>query len=156
MPTQTLRPLHVAFVLCLCMLVFPLAPRWRHRVMWWDWIAFALSIAIAAYLIQGGDDFGFDVRAFVRMQLIVAGIQLGKFHPELRVVRRLAGGAVQHFEGLAELPVFLINGKQIAVSHKQLGIPADRRQVGLDRQVRFPDFGIGPTQPGEHLARSLR
>ena len=106
--------------------------------------------------IQGGDDFGFDVRAFVRMQLIVAGIQLGKFHPELRVVRRLAGGAVQHFEGLAELPVFLINGKQIAVSHKQLGIPADRRQVGLDRQVRFPDFGIGPTQPGEHLARSLR
>ncbi|MGH7187347.1 MAG: TRAP transporter permease, partial [Pseudomonadota bacterium] len=36
-PTQTLRPLHVAFVLFLCFLVFPVAPRFRHRVMWWDW-----------------------------------------------------------------------------------------------------------------------
>src|SRR5215470_9611583 len=38
-PTQTLRPVHVAFVLFLCFLVFPMAPRWRHRVMWWDWLA---------------------------------------------------------------------------------------------------------------------
>ncbi len=56
-PTQTLRPIHVAFVLCLCFLVFPVARRFRHRVMWWDWLAVALSIAIAVYLIQGGDDF---------------------------------------------------------------------------------------------------
>lgn len=55
-PTQTLRPVHVAFVLCLSFLVFPIARRFRHRVMWWDWIAIALSIAVAAYLIQGGDD----------------------------------------------------------------------------------------------------
>ncbi|HEX6017765.1 MAG TPA: TRAP transporter fused permease subunit, partial [Burkholderiaceae bacterium] len=47
----------VAFVLFLCFLLFPLAPRFRHRVMWWDWIAAALSIAIVVYLIQGGDDF---------------------------------------------------------------------------------------------------
>jgi len=56
-PTQTLRPIHVAFVLFLCFLVFPVAPRFRHRVMWWDWIAAALAIAIVAYAIQGGDDF---------------------------------------------------------------------------------------------------
>ena len=56
-PTQTLRPLHVAFVLGLCFLVFPVASRFRHRVMWWDWLAVALSIAIVAYLILGGDDF---------------------------------------------------------------------------------------------------
>ena len=56
-PTQTLRPLHVAFVLCLSFLVFPLAKRFRHRVMWWDWFAVALSIAIVVYLIRGGDDF---------------------------------------------------------------------------------------------------
>jgi TRAP transporter 4TM/12TM fusion protein len=56
-PTQTLRPLHVAFVLCLSFLVFPLAKRFRHRVMWWDWLAIALSIAIVAYAIHGGDDF---------------------------------------------------------------------------------------------------
>ena len=37
-PTQTLRPVHVAFVLFLSFLVFPVAARYRHRVMWWDWI----------------------------------------------------------------------------------------------------------------------
>jgi TRAP transporter 4TM/12TM fusion protein len=56
-PTQTLRLVHVAFVLFLCMLVFPLAPRFRHRVMWWDWIAALLAVAVVVYAIQGGDDF---------------------------------------------------------------------------------------------------
>jgi TRAP transporter 4TM/12TM fusion protein len=56
-PTQTLRPVHVAFVLFLCFLVFPVAKRFRHRIMWWDLLAAAASVAIAAYLIAGGDDF---------------------------------------------------------------------------------------------------
>ena len=56
-PTQTLRPVHVGFVLFLCFLVFPIATRFRHRIMWWDWLAAALSVAIVIYLIQGGDDF---------------------------------------------------------------------------------------------------
>ena len=55
-PTQTLRPVHVGFVLFLCFLVFPLHARFRHRVMWWDWLAAALSIAVVVYLIHGGDD----------------------------------------------------------------------------------------------------
>ena len=55
-PTQTLRPVHVGFVLSLCFLMFPIAARFRHRIMWWDWIAAALSIAVVVYLIQGGDD----------------------------------------------------------------------------------------------------
>ena len=56
-PTHTLRPVHVAFVLFLCFMVFPLHQRFRHRVMWWDWLAGALAIAVAVYLIRGGDDF---------------------------------------------------------------------------------------------------
>src|SRR5690349_8851564 len=56
-PTQTLRPVHVAFVLFLCFLVFPIARRFRHRVMWWDWICAALAIAMVVYALQGGDDF---------------------------------------------------------------------------------------------------
>ncbi|UCH18806.1 MAG: TRAP transporter fused permease subunit [Burkholderiales bacterium] len=56
-PTQTLRPIHVGFVLFLCFLVYPVANRWRHRIMWWDWLAALVSIAIVVYLIQGGDDF---------------------------------------------------------------------------------------------------
>ena len=55
-PAQTLRATHLAFVLGLCFLVFPVARRFRHRVMWWDWIAVALAIAVTYYLIQGGDD----------------------------------------------------------------------------------------------------
>ena len=55
-PTQTLRPVHVGFVLFLCFLMFPIAARFRHRVMWWDWLAAALSIATVVYLIMGGDD----------------------------------------------------------------------------------------------------
>jgi TRAP transporter 4TM/12TM fusion protein len=56
-PTQTLRPIHVAFVLALCFLVFPVAKRFRHRIMWWDWLAAALAVAIVVYALQGGDDF---------------------------------------------------------------------------------------------------
>src|SRR5215207_8314110 len=56
-PTQTLRPIHVAFVLALCFLVFPVAKRFRHRIMWWDWLAAALAVAIVVYAVQGGDDF---------------------------------------------------------------------------------------------------
>ncbi len=56
-PTQTLHPVHVAFVLFLTFLLFPAAKRFRHRVMWWDWIAALLPVAIVAYMIHGGDDF---------------------------------------------------------------------------------------------------
>ena len=34
---EHLRSTHVAFVLFLTFLVFPVARRFRHRVMWWDW-----------------------------------------------------------------------------------------------------------------------
>ncbi len=56
-PTQMLRPMHVGMVLFLCFLVFPVARRFRHRIMVWDWIAAAMSIGIVVYLIMGGDDF---------------------------------------------------------------------------------------------------
>ncbi|PLC49777.1 C4-dicarboxylate ABC transporter permease [Pollutimonas subterranea] len=56
-PTQTLRPVHVGFVLFLSFLLFPASRRLRHRIMWWDWLASLLSIAIVVYLILGGDDF---------------------------------------------------------------------------------------------------
>jgi len=55
-PTQTLRPVHVGFVLFLSFLLFPVAMRYRHRIMWWDWASALLSIGIVVYLIMGGDD----------------------------------------------------------------------------------------------------
>ena len=54
---EHLRATHVAFVLALTFLIFPIARRFRHRVMPWDWALAAAGIATAVYLIQGGDDF---------------------------------------------------------------------------------------------------
>jgi TRAP transporter 4TM/12TM fusion protein len=54
---EHLRATHVAFVLFLTFLVFPIGRRFRHRVMIWDWALAALGVATAAYLIAGGDEF---------------------------------------------------------------------------------------------------
>src|SRR4051794_26496784 len=35
-PTQELRYVHVAFTLILSFLLFPVSPRFRNRVRWWD------------------------------------------------------------------------------------------------------------------------
>jgi len=56
-PTQQLRMIHVGFVLFLVFLLFPFARRFRHRVMWWDWIAAALSLLVIGYGLIGGDNF---------------------------------------------------------------------------------------------------
>ena len=56
-PTQQLRMIHVGFVLFLVFLLFPLSRRFRHRVLWWDWIAAALSLLVIGYGLVGGDDF---------------------------------------------------------------------------------------------------
>ncbi|MET0733598.1 MAG: TRAP transporter fused permease subunit [Casimicrobiaceae bacterium] len=56
-PAQVLRPVHVGFVLLLVFLLFPLAPRFRNRLMWWDVVCAALGVATIVYLLQGGDDF---------------------------------------------------------------------------------------------------
>jgi TRAP transporter 4TM/12TM fusion protein len=55
-PAQVLRPVHVGFVLFLSYLLFPVAKRYRHRIMWWDWVAAFAAVAVIAYVLQGGDD----------------------------------------------------------------------------------------------------
>jgi TRAP transporter 4TM/12TM fusion protein len=54
---QVMRPVHVGFVLFLVYLLFPVAQRYRHRIMWWDWIVAFAAVAIVVYIIRGGDDF---------------------------------------------------------------------------------------------------
>ncbi len=56
-PTQKLRYTHVAFVMMLCFLLFPVAIRFRDRIRWWDVLAGLASVGILVYAIQGGDDF---------------------------------------------------------------------------------------------------
>ena len=57
MPTHVLRGIHVAFILFLCFLMFPVVKRYRHRIMWWDWLAAVVSLVIVGNLLFGGDAF---------------------------------------------------------------------------------------------------
>jgi TRAP transporter 4TM/12TM fusion protein len=56
-PTQELRYTHVAFVLLLAFLLFPMAAKFRDRIRWWDVIAGLICVGILIYAIRGGDDF---------------------------------------------------------------------------------------------------
>jgi TRAP transporter 4TM/12TM fusion protein len=55
--TQDLRYTHVAFVLVLSFLLFPVARKYRNRIRVWDVVPAAAAVAIIAYAIQGGEDF---------------------------------------------------------------------------------------------------
>ena len=56
-PAQTLRPVHVGFVLVLVFLLFPVAPRFRNRLMPWDVVLAIVALSTIWYLLAGGDDF---------------------------------------------------------------------------------------------------
>ena len=56
-PTQPLRYIHVAFVMVLAFLLFPLAARFRNRIRWFDVVAAAAAVAILGYALWGGEDF---------------------------------------------------------------------------------------------------
>ncbi len=55
--TQPLRYAHVAFVLMLSFLLFPLSARFRDRIRWWDIAAGVMGAAILVYAIEGGEEF---------------------------------------------------------------------------------------------------
>ncbi len=55
--TQPLRYTHVAFVMALAFLLFPLAKRFRNRIMWFDVVAAAVSVGVLGYALWGGEDF---------------------------------------------------------------------------------------------------
>src|SRR5918997_2918393 len=56
-PTQELRYTHVAFVLLLSFLLFPVAARFRNRIRWWDVLPGVVAVATIAYALSGGEDF---------------------------------------------------------------------------------------------------
>jgi TRAP transporter 4TM/12TM fusion protein len=72
---EHLRAIHVAFVLFLTFLIFPLARRYKNRIMWWDWLLALAGVATTVYLIAGGDDF-FDRSILPNAWDIVFGVAL--------------------------------------------------------------------------------
>ncbi len=85
---EHLRSIHLAFVLFLTFLIFPVAKRFRHRVMWWDWLFALAGVATTVYLIAGGDDF-FDRSIVPNDWDIVFGIALALLI--LEAMRRTTG-----------------------------------------------------------------
>ncbi|MCC7282080.1 MAG: TRAP transporter fused permease subunit [Acetobacteraceae bacterium] len=55
-PTMYLRYAHVGFMLCLTFLLYPVAKRFRHRLMAWDLLLFAAALYVTWYLVAGGYD----------------------------------------------------------------------------------------------------
>src|SRR5215813_5264200 len=56
-PTIPLRYTHVAFVLLLSFLLFPVSARFRNRIQWFDVIPPLLGIVTIIYALAQGDDF---------------------------------------------------------------------------------------------------
>ena len=56
-PTIPLRYTHVAFVLLLSFLLFPVSDRFRNRIQWFDVVPPLLGIATIIYALSQGDDF---------------------------------------------------------------------------------------------------
>src|SRR5665647_62154 len=73
-PTIPMRYTHVAFVLLLSFLLFPVAKRFRNRIMWFDVIPPLLGIATIVYAIMQGDDFTNRAAVPEKWDVILGGI----------------------------------------------------------------------------------
>jgi TRAP transporter 4TM/12TM fusion protein len=87
-PTTTLRFVHVGFVLALGFLLFPVGPRFRNRLMPWDWVLIAAGLYVLWYLVSGGDEL-LDRYVFPEPMDIVVGWMLIAL--VLEVTRRATG-----------------------------------------------------------------
>ncbi len=72
-PTLQLRVVHVGFVLAILFLSFPIAARFKNRLMIWDIVLAGLAVATAFYILQGGDNLA-DRNTAPLQQDIVFGI----------------------------------------------------------------------------------
>jgi TRAP transporter 4TM/12TM fusion protein len=55
-PAETLRAIHVGAALVLIFLLYPIARRFRHRLMAWDVVLALAAIGTIAYLLLGGEE----------------------------------------------------------------------------------------------------
>src|SRR2546423_287527 len=95
-PTQPLRYTHVAFVMVLCFLSFPLAESFRNRIRWWDAAAAVTSVAILVYAIWGGEDFTDRATSPTRLDVILGVV----FIVLLLEATRRTSGWVMPFVGV--------------------------------------------------------
>jgi len=69
-PTLQLRVVHVGFVLAILFLSFPIAAKFKNRLMLWDIVLAGLAVATAFYILQGGDDLADRNTAPLQLDII--------------------------------------------------------------------------------------
>jgi len=117
---EHLRAIHVAFVLFLTFLIFPVARGFRHSVMWWDWALALAGVAVAVYLIAGGDDF-FDRSILPNDWDIVFGVTLVLLI--LEAMRRTTGWVLPFVTACFLLYAFFGEWLPAPWTHKDYEIP---------------------------------
>ncbi|MBL8670493.1 MAG: TRAP transporter fused permease subunit [Alphaproteobacteria bacterium] len=122
-PTQSLRPIHVGFVMVLAFLIFPAARRFRDRIRWWDVALAALGIATVWYLVTGGDALT-DRASLPNRTDVLMGALLGVL--VLEATRRTTGWI---------MPVVAVAFVAYAMLGPQLPAPWTHRGYDLDRLV---------------------
>jgi len=58
-PAQFFRTAHVALILFLAFLLYPIARRYRNRMMWWDWLFAFAGLSTLVYVLIEGWDFAY-------------------------------------------------------------------------------------------------
>ncbi len=69
-PTLQLRVVHVGSVLAILFLSFPIAAKFKNRLMLWDIVLAGLAVATAFYILQGGDDLADRNTAPLQLDII--------------------------------------------------------------------------------------
>jgi TRAP transporter 4TM/12TM fusion protein len=122
-PTYILRPVHVGIIMALVFLLFPMAKRFRHRIIILDWIFAALSLGVVGYIVWQGDEFGERAILPERMDLIVGLVFIGLL---LEATRRSTG---------LIMPVVALVFVAYALLGKHLPAPWTHKGYDIDRLV---------------------
>jgi TRAP transporter 4TM/12TM fusion protein len=125
-PTTTLRFVHVGFAMVLGFLLFPVARRFRDRLMPWDVLLIAAALYVTWYLLIGGDRIGteplLDRYVFPEAQDILVGWILIVL--VLEVTRRATGLVMPVVAGLFLLYGFF--GSLLPPPWRHQGYGSDR------------------------------
>ena len=121
--TQPLRYTHVAFVLVLCFLLFPLSQRFRNRIQWFDVVLAAIAVAILIYAIEGGEDFTDRATIPTQTDVIIGVVFIVIL---LEATRRTIGWIV---------PAVAILFMAYAMAGPYLPPPWNHRGYGIDQLV---------------------
>ena len=132
-PTTSLRFIHVGFAMGLGFLLFPVAKRFRNRLMPWDVVLIAASLYVTWYLLYGGDLIGteplIDRYVFPETQDLIVGWVLILL--VLEVTRRATGWVMPVVAGCFMLYAYFGNL-----------LPPPWRHQGYDTERLIPHLTI--------------